>query len=176
MSKWAALIQEAASTDETDIQHIADATLRRSSPDGSQITTDSSQTRIYPPSPIAITLLLVCCQRLEANREEIATELLKLKDLTPEEQIQRWLSACTQLGIQPEEVFPVGVVSNTQAADCMSCKHLEMIFASRRGERKRYHWSCTKQHAILEACYLGERVLLAPETCTDYLSSSSSPI
>lgn len=198
MSKWATLIQESASADATYVpeksgvfkdQQLIERATSTDATGPRQYTTDQSdqctrvenipspdQVRIYPPSPIAIALLLVCCQKLGADRDEITRELLKLKDITQEEQIQRWLSACARAGIRPGMVFPAGVVSNNWAMDCMSCKHLEMVLASRRGERKRYHWSCTKQHAILEAHYLVERVLLAPDTCTDHLPSGNSSV
>lgn len=198
MSKWAMLIQEALSTDATCVpeesgvykdQQLIERATSTDATGTRQHTTDRSdqstrvenipspdRVRIYPPSPIAIALLLVCCQKLGADRDEITRELLKLKDITQAEQIRRWLSACARAGIRPGMVFPAGVVSNNWAMDCMSCKHLEMILASRRGERKRYHWNCTKQHAILEAHYLGERVLLAPDTCIDYLPFNNSSV
>lgn len=174
MSKWATLIQEAVSTDATGTRQYT--TDRSDQYTGAENIPLPDQVRTYPPSPIAIALLLVCCQKLGADRDEITRELLKLKDITQAEQIQRWLSACALASIQPGMVFPAGVATNNRAMDCMSCKHLDMILASRRGERKCYHWSCTKQHAILEAHYLGERVLLAPDTCTDYLPFNNSSV
>lgn len=168
MSKWAAMIKDAL-LDEAATSHSTTIERRKQDDAGSRANEQNNQAEVYPPHPVAVALLLACCQRIEASRDELVTELLKLKYLPPPEQVQRWALGCCENGLPAERVILSGVPSSGKAMDCMNCKHLEMILASRHGKRKQYHWSCARQHAILEVGYLGERVLLAPDTCNDYL-------
>lgn len=184
MSKWSAMIRDAlpdeTSNPPSEPQH-GEVTVGYSVTSKQhniheavgKADTQGNNAVVYPPHPIAVALLLACCQRIQASRDELVTELLKLKDSSPQEQIRRWALACSENRLPPERVILPAAPSSGKAYDnCMRCKHLEMILASRNGGRKQYHWSCAKQHAILEASYLGERVLLAPNTCHDYLLSN----
>lgn len=185
MSKWSAMIKDAlpdeanASPIQPEHNEVAGSysvTSKRHNlhEAASQADTQNNNAVVYPPHPIAVALLLACCQRIEASRDELVTELLKLKDSSPQEQIRRWALACSENGVPPVSVILPAAPSNGKAYDnCMTCKHLEMILAARNGGQKQYHWSCAKQHAILEASYLGERVLLAPGTCHDHLLSNA---
>lgn len=123
---------------------------------------------LHAPHPIAVALLIACCQRNGATREEILSELLKLGQCPAREQIRLWALACNESQLPPEQVFSPGAPSKGEALDCASCKNLTMVFVARHGKRKQYRFSCNKQHAILEAFSLGERVLLAPDSCNDW--------
>lgn len=179
MNKWSALFKKDSPTEADDLpgnQQLNEAGNSTAATNGADKPGNvpglekNSNAVVYPPHPAAIALLLACCQHIDASRDELITELLKLKHLPPQEQVQRWALACHENGLLPERVIVPGAPSIGKAKDCMSCNNLEMIFEARHGARKQYHWSCTKQHGILEAYYLGERVLLAPDTCNGYSS------
>lgn len=185
MSKWSGLIDQCLSDETeqpaqqtngpgesysvTDKRHDNPASTVQNEADTLPHAPEKNSV-VYPPHPAAVALLLACCQLIAASRDELLNELLKLQQIPPSEQVHRWALACRENGLPPERVILPGVPSSGKAMDCMRCKNLQMALESRDGRRKQYHWSCTKQHAILEAGYLGERILLAPDTCNDYLS------
>ncbi|MCP5250453.1 MAG: hypothetical protein R3E36_12365 [Nitrosomonas sp.] len=51
----------------------------------------------------------------------------------------------------------------------MTCSNLDMTSTKQPdASRKLYQWRCKKNHQILEAYYLRERVLVSPVECSDY--------
>ncbi|GJL76998.1 hypothetical protein [Nitrosomonas sp.] len=119
--------------------------------------------------PIAVCLLLHVAKKIHCKDEEIFHELTRLETMLPIEQVQIWAGYAVENGIDPDEIIYPFTKSPGKGHDCMTCQHLEMTRTQQPGKkRKLYQWQCSKQHQMLEAYYLRERVLIAPDECTDY--------
>lgn len=68
------------------------------------------------------------------------------------------------------EVAPVAALAlHAGSYACDGCQHIRMIEERRDSNARRFFWfKCAKGHAIIEAAYHGERVLVAPASCGDY--------
>ncbi|GKS69965.1 hypothetical protein W03_19690 [Nitrosomonas sp. PY1] len=128
-------------------------------------------TETYPVNPIAMCLLLTCCHKAIFNREETIEAIINLQTIPQPEQIRSWAILCQKHGIDPYRIIYPFTNSPNKGTSCQGCKHIEMekIPTSKRSV---YRFVCSKQHQILEAYYIHERVLIAPESCTDYLPTA----
>ncbi|GJL76081.1 hypothetical protein [Nitrosomonas sp.] len=124
--------------------------------------------------PIAVCLLMSVAKKIHIVNEEIFHELTRLRTLTPIDQVKAWARYAVENGIDPHEIIYPFIDSPGKGHDCMTCQHLDMTSTRQPGSgRKLYQWQCRKQHPILEAYYLRERVLIAPVECTDYQKLST---
>ena len=124
--------------------------------------------KTYPVNPIAVTLLLTCCHKTTINKEETLEAIWKLQTIPQQEQIRSWAMLCQKNGIDPHRVTYPFTRSSNKCTSCQGCKHMEMQKIP-TDKRPVYKYICKQQHQILEAYYLCERVLIAPESCRDYL-------
>lgn len=125
-------------------------------------------TETHPANPIAVTLLLTCCNKATFSREETIEAIINLQAIPQPEQIRSWAILCQKNGISPHRVtYPFTKASN-KGTSCQGCKHIDMQKLP-TDKRPVYRFVCKQQHQILEAYYVGERVLIAPESCRDYL-------
>ena len=125
--------------------------------------------------PIAVCLLLAVAKKIQSEDEEIFHELIRLETMLPIEQVKTWAKYAVETGINPDEIIHPFTKSPGKGHDCMTCQHLDMTSTPQPGKgRKLYQWQCRKQHPILEAYYLRERVLIAPVECSDYQRPSTS--
>ena len=128
-------------------------------------------TETYPVNPIAVTLLLTCCNKETINKVEILEAIWKLQTIPQPEQIKSWAILCQKYGIDPHRVIYPFTRSPNKGTSCQGCKHIEMQKIP-TDKRPVYRFVCSKHHQILEAYYVAERILIAPESCTDYLPTS----
>ena len=144
---------------------------------GGIINDDSPATEMVSPResraanlhPIAVSLLLSVAKKIQLGHEGLFHELIKLETMTPLEQVKTWATYAVENNIDPHQIIYPFIKSKGQGNDCMSCQHLDMTCTKQPGiRRKLYQWQCKKQHQILEAYYLRERVLISPVECTDY--------
>ena len=127
-----------------------------------------SAEKTYPVSPVAVCLLLECCNHLKASRQEVIESLLMLKSMSPPEQVRAWALLCSENGIDPYQVeYPVAQ-SSGQGVECRGCIHLVNEKIEQPTGRRAFCWVCSRRHALLELGYAGERVLIAPQGCNDY--------
>ncbi|SER46032.1 hypothetical protein SAMN05421690_102823 [Nitrosomonas sp. Nm51] len=125
--------------------------------------------------PIAVCLLLSVAKKIQCEDEEIFHELIRLETMLPIEQVKTWAKYAVESGIDPYRIIYPFIQSPGKGNDCTGCQHLDMTYAGQPGKsRKVYQWQCKKQHPILEAYHLRERVLIAPVECTDYQKLSTS--
>ncbi len=125
-------------------------------------------TETHSVNPIAITLLLACCNKATFSKEETLEAIINLRTIPQSEQIRSWAILCQKHGIDPHRIIYPFTNSPNKGTSCQGCKHIEMQKIS-IGERLVYRFVCSQQHQILEAYYVHERVLIAPESCRDYL-------
>jgi hypothetical protein len=131
--------------------------------------------KTYPVNPIAVTLLLTCCNKTTVNKEETLEAIWKLQTIPQQEQIRSWAILCYKNGIDPHRIIYPFVQSPNKGTSCQGCKHLNMQSihtVHTEGKRRVYRFVCSQHHQILEAFYVAERVLIAPESCGDYLSTA----
>lgn len=127
----------------------------------------------HPINPMAVTLLLTCCNKATIDREETIAEILKLQNIPQIEQVRSWAMLCQSHGIDPHRVTRTFTQHASNGTSCSGCKYIDMqLIDSAEHKRKVYRFLCGKKHSILEAFYVGERVLLAPETCNDYQTTA----
>lgn len=125
----------------------------------------------YPVNPIALILLMTCCNKATFNKEEILEAIWQLQTIPQLEQIRFWAILCQEHDIDPYRViypFTLLTPSSNQGISCQGCRHIEMRLIP-TDKRPVYRFTCKQHHPILEAYYLGERILIAPESCCDYL-------
>ncbi|MBA3756419.1 MAG: hypothetical protein H0X02_09425 [Nitrosomonas sp.] len=122
-------------------------------------------------NPIAITLLLACCNKATFTKEETLEAIIKLQTIPQPEQIRSWAILCQKHGIDPHRVIYPFTRSSNKGTSCQGCKHIEMQKIP-TDKRSVYRFICSKQHQILEVYYVGERVLIAPESCGDCLPTA----
>ncbi|MBX3616835.1 hypothetical protein [Nitrosomonas sp.] len=127
--------------------------------------------KTHPINPIAVTLLLICCNKATLTKEETLEAIWKLQTIPQSEQIKSWAILCQNHGIDPIKTIRPFYKARNTGASCQGCKHISMERIPTDG-RPVYRYVCGKQHHILEAFYIGERVLIAPESCTDYQSKA----
>ena len=125
--------------------------------------------KTYICHPIAVSLLLAVCYEFEASGEEILQAIIKLQTIPPLEQVRSWAMLCQSNGIDPHQIIYPFSQSPGKGTDCQGCQHFDMQTIHKPNERKLYHWVCKLNHAILESYDVGKRVLIAPESCNDYL-------
>ncbi|PSJ18517.1 hypothetical protein [Nitrosomonas supralitoralis] len=118
-------------------------------------------------NPIAICMLLTCCNKVTASSEEILEQMMKLQTMTQSEQIRSWAMTCQKYGIDPYRIIYPFTESPNKGTSCQGCKHISMqkILTDKRPV---FRFVCGQNHHMLEALYVGERVLVAPESCNDY--------
>lgn len=131
-----------------------------------------SDTKTHPINPIAVTLLLTCCNKATIGKEETLEAIWKLEIIPQPEQIRSWAILCQKYGIDPYRIIYLFTQSPNKGTSCQGCKHLEMDLIHTEGKRRVFRFVCSQHHQILEAFYVGERVLIAPESCTDYLPTA----
>ena len=130
----------------------------------------------HPFSPVAVCLLLECCNALKAGEQEIIEALLMLKYSTPAEQVRAWAMLCKENDIDPNQVQQLSIPSLGEGAACQGCSHLAMDWVRQRTARRVFRFVCEKQHALLELGFAGERVLIAPPECSDYAEMLHLPV
>lgn len=130
-----------------------------------------SAAKTHPINPIAVTLLLTCCNKTTIDKEETLEAIWKLQTIPQPEQIRSWAILCLSHGIDPHKAIRAFTKSRNTGISCQGCKHISMELIPTDG-RPVYRYVCNKQHHILEAFYIGERVLIAPESCHDYLTNA----
>jgi hypothetical protein len=123
--------------------------------------------KTYPVSPLAVSLLLACCDRIRADEQETIGAILSLNQYAPAEQVQLWALSCSDNGIDPFQVN-TPALSAGEGMVCRDCLHLGAGWVQRPGVRRVFRFTCDKRHAMLELGYAGERVLIAPPECKDY--------
>lgn len=126
------------------------------------------ESRVANLHPIAVSLLVSVAKKMQSDTEEVLSELVKLEAMEPAVQIKIWTGYAIKNGLDPLKIVYPFTRSSGKGFSCMSCQHLDMKTAHQPNSRRLYHWSCKKHHIILEAYHGLERVLIAPETCTDY--------
>lgn len=134
-----------------------------------------SDEETYPANPVAVCLLLACCDRIKADEQETIEAILSLRCCTPSEQVRSWALLCSENGIDPNQVQHPYTPSPGEGVECRGCQHLGMGWAHRPSVRRVFGFACDKRHAMLELGYAGERVLIAPPECSDYAGRHSSP-
>ena len=127
--------------------------------------------KTYPVNPIAVTLLLICCHKTTVNKEETLEAIWKLQTIPQQEQIRSWAILCLKHGINPHQVIYPFIRSSNKGTSCQGCKHIEML-KTPTDKRPVFRFVCGQHHQILEAVYVAERVLIAPESCRDYLPTA----
>lgn len=132
----------------------------------------TEKSRVANLHPIAVCLLMNVGRKLQCSDEKLFNELVKLKNLEPSEQIRRWASYAVENELNPLSIVYPFARSAGRGSDCMRCQHIDMRTAHQPGSRRLFHWSCKKHHSILEGYRGLERVLIAPETCNDYKTST----
>ncbi|UJP00918.1 MAG: hypothetical protein LZF64_03850, partial [Nitrosomonas sp.] len=132
-------------------------------------------TKTHPINPIAVTLLLTCCNKATFTKEETIEAIINLQTISQPEQIKSWAILCLKHGINPHQVIHPFIRSSNKGTGCQGCKHIEMQKIA-TDKRPVFRFTCKRQHPILEAFYVGERVLIAPEFCTDYQSRSGESL
>ncbi|SEF56436.1 hypothetical protein [Nitrosomonas ureae] len=132
-----------------------------------------SDAKTYPVNPIAICLLLTCCNKVTAGSDEIMEQIMKLQTMPQSEQIRTWAMTCQKYGIDPYRIIYPFTQSSSKGVSCQGCKHISMekILTDKRPV---FRFVCGQHHPMLEAFYVGERVLIAPESCTDYQSTAGT--
>ena len=128
-------------------------------------------TKTHPVNPIAVTLLLTCCSKATVDKEETLEAIWKLQTIPQSEQIKSWAILCLNHGIDPHKAIRPFTKSSNTGTSCQGCKHISMELIP-TDSRPVYRFVCGKQHHMLEAFHIGERVLIAPESCNDYKSTS----
>ena len=127
--------------------------------------------KTYPVNPIAVTLLLTCCHKTTINKEETLEAIWKLQTIPQQEQIRSWAILCLKHGINPHQVIYPFIQSSNKGTSCQGCKHIDMQKIP-TDKRPVFRFVCGQHHQILEAVYVAERVLIAPESCSDYLPTA----
>ncbi len=133
---------------------------------------DAKMCPVYPVNPIAVTLLLTCCNKATIDKNETIEAIMKLQTIPQSEQIRSWAMLCQSHGIDPHRVIYPFTRSTNQGTSCKGCKNIDMKLIPTENARQVYRFVCRKNHPMLEAHYVGERVLIAPETCQDYQSTA----
>ena len=128
--------------------------------------------KTHPVNPIAVTLLLTCCNKTTVSKEEILEAIWKLQTIPQSEQIKSWAKLCQSYGINPHKAIRPFTEHRGTGTSCQGCKHISMERIPTDG-RPVYRFVCGKQHHMLEAFYIGERVLIAPESCNDYQTNAT---
>lgn len=113
-------------------------------------------------------LLLTCCIKAGIDKEETLESIWKLQTIPQSQQIRSWAILCQDHGINPHRIIYPFIQSPHKGISCDRCKHIEMDRLPHESGRRVYKFVCTKNHQILEAYYVAERILIAPESCTDY--------
>jgi len=131
--------------------------------------------KTHPVNPIAVTLLLTCCNKATVSKEEILEAIWKLQTIPQSEQIKSWAILCQSYGINPHKAIRPFTEHRGTGTSCQGCKHISMERIPTDG-RPVYRFVCGKQHHMLEAFYIGERVLIAPESCNDYKTKSGESL
>lgn len=127
--------------------------------------------KTYPVNPIAVTLLLTCCHKTTVSKEETLEAIWKLQTIPQQEQIRSWAMLCYKYGIDPQRVIYPFIQSPNKGTSCQGCKHIEMLKIP-TDKRPVFRFVCSQHHQLLEATYVHERVLIAPESCRDYLPTA----
>lgn len=127
--------------------------------------------KTHPINPIAVTLLLTCCNKATFTKEETIEAIINLQTIPQPEQVRSWAILCLKHGINPHQVIHPFIRSPNKGTGCQGCKHIEMQKIA-TDKRPVFRFTCKRQHPILEAFYVGERVLIAPESCGDYLPTA----
>ncbi len=138
-------------------------------------TVNFSDEKTHPVNPLAVCLLLACCHQIEADEQETIEAMLALRRSTPAEQVRSWALLCSDNGIDPNQVQHPFTPSPGEGVECCGCQHLGAGWVQRPGVRRVFRFMCDKRHALLELGYAGERVLIAPQECSDYAGRHSSP-
>lgn len=141
---------------------------QRNNPPGEGGTSDNyCAAKTYPAHPIAICLLLTCCNKVTASGEEIFEQIMKLQTMPQSEQVKTWAMTCQKYNIDPYKIIHPSIKSSGKGISCQGCKHISMQKIP-SDKRSVFRFVCNKQHHMLEVFYIGERVLIAPESCNDY--------
>ena len=127
-----------------------------------------SDENAHPVSPVAVCLLLSCCDIFKASEQETIEALLMLKFSTPPEQVRAWAILCKENDIDPNQVQQLAMPSLGEGNTCRDCNHLTAEWVRQRSGRRVFRFVCDKQHALLELGFAGERVLIAPPECNDF--------
>lgn len=142
---------------------------------GGGATVKFSDEKAHPVSPIAVCLLLACCRKIEADEQETVEAMLSLMRYPPSEQVRAWAMLCNENGIDPSRVRHLVIRSTGEGVGCSGCDHLKMDNVKQSSVRRVFRFVCSKQYAVLELGFVGERVLIAPPECNDYEVHRSSP-
>ncbi len=142
-------------------------------PDEVGASDNFSDAKTYPVNPIAICLLLTCCNKVTASGEEIFEQIMKLQTMPQPEQVRSWAMTCQKYRIDPFSIIYPFLKSSNKGTGCQGCKHIDMQKIP-TDKRAVYRFVCNKQHHMLEAYYVGERILIAPESCNDYQSTAGT--
>ncbi len=125
----------------------------------------------YPVNPIAMCLLLTCCNKATFTKEETIEAIINLQTIPQQEQIRSWAILCYKHGIDPHHIIYPFTQSPNKGTSCQGCKHIEMLKIPTE-KRPVFRFVCSQHHQLLEAIYVHERVLIAPESCRDYLPTA----
>ncbi len=128
--------------------------------------------KTYSVNPIAICLLLTCCNKTTASKDETLEAIMKLQTIPQQEQVRSWTMLCHSYDIDPYRIIYPFIQSPIKGKSCQDCKHLEMQSIHKEGTRRVFSFVCSQHHHILEAYYICERVIIAPESCNDYQSTA----
>lgn len=140
-------------------------------PGGGGASDNYCDAKTYPVNPIAMCLLLICCNKATFTKEETIEAIINLQTIPQQEQISSWAMLCYKHGIDPDHIIYPFTQSPNKGTSCQGCKHIEMLKIP-TDKRPVFRFVCSQHHQLLEACYVHERVLIAPESCRDYLPTA----
>jgi len=123
-------------------------------------TDNLSDEKQHLVSPLAVCLLLACCDRIKADEQETIEAILLLRRYTPAEQVRSWALLCSDNDINPNQVQHPAAPAPGEGVECRGCQHLGLGWVHRPGVRRVFRFVCDRQHALLELGYAGERVLI----------------
>ena len=134
-------------------------------------TENNCAAKTHPINPIAVTLLLTCCNKATFTKEETIEAIVNLQTIPQSEQIRSWAILCLKHGIDPHRIIYPFEKSPNKGTSCQGCKNIDMQ-KIHTDKRPVFSFACRKNHQMLEAFYIHKRELIAPESCTDYLPTA----
>ena len=134
-----------------------------------------SDVKMHAVNPIAVCLLLAYCEDIRADEQESFAAMMALKQSTPAEQVRAWAMLCKESSIDPVQVQQLAMPSDGEGIECRGCIHLTMDKVRQISGRRVFRFVCSKQYAVLELGFAGERVLIAPPECKEYAERHGEP-
>jgi hypothetical protein len=126
-------------------------------------------TKTHPINPIAICLLLSCCNKatFSKRRNNRCNHQPSKRSATDKSDHGRY--SVRSMALIHTVLFIHSLTHRTKGVSCQGCKHIEMekILTN---ERLVYRFVCSQQHQILKLSMFMS--VIAPESCRDYLPTA----